>query len=165
MMPPMIRSVQLIDRDLVERTIENARTSPRLRKNHNFHESDEANPHRFLNAICRGSYCVPHRHVSPPKAESFLVLSGALRLVLFDDAGTPTHWYRLGEGGIYGIDVAPGLWHTVLALSDVAVCYEVKAGPYVPLSDKDFAPWAPREGAPDAATYLDRLDCLREDQP
>ncbi|MGC4065653.1 MAG: WbuC family cupin fold metalloprotein [Polyangiaceae bacterium] len=165
MMSSMIPGVQLIDRELLDRTIEDARRSPRLRKNYNFHASDDDNPHRFLNVICRGSYCAPHRHVSPPKPESFLVLSGALRLVIFEDDGTPAVWYRLGEGGIFGIDVAPGLWHTVLALSDVAVCYEVKPGPYVPLSDKDFAPWAPREGAPHVGSYLDGLQRLAETTP
>jgi len=37
------------------------------------------------------------------------------------------------------------------------VCYEVKPGPYLQANDKEFAPWAPREGDPDAARYLEEL--------
>jgi cupin fold WbuC family metalloprotein len=62
----------------------------------------------------------------------------------------------LGRDAI-GIDIAPGVWHSMAVLSPEAVCYEVKPGPYVATNDKDFAPWAPREGEPGAAAYLERL--------
>jgi hypothetical protein len=42
-------------------------------------------------------------------------------------------------------------------LSDHVVCFEVKPGPYSAANDKDFAPWAPREGDTGAATYLAAL--------
>ena len=55
------------------------------------------------------------------------------------------------------IDLPPGVWHTLAALSPHAVCYEVKPGPYLPANDKAFAPWAPREGEPGAPAYLASL--------
>jgi len=58
-----------------------------------------------------------------------------------------------------GIDIAPGIWHTAAALSDHAICFEVKPGPYVQAVDKEFAPWAPREGDPRSAGYLETLLC------
>lgn len=154
----MTQPVQRITQSLLDETITLARKSPRLRMNHNFHDSPVANPHRFLNAICRGSYCPPHRHVTPPKPESFLLLSGRLAFLLFDDEGRITECHRLGENGLLGVDVAPGLWHSIVALSDAAVCYEVKPGPYEPIADKDFAPFAPREGDPTAPAYLAKLE-------
>jgi hypothetical protein len=42
-------------------------------------------------------------------------------------------------------------------LTPHVVCFEVKPGPYSAANDKDFAPWAPREGDPRAGVYLDRL--------
>jgi len=60
----------------------------------------------------------------------------------------------LGRGGVVGVDVAPGVWHTTTALTDTAICFEVKPGPYDAATDKEFAPWAPREGDPAAAAYL-----------
>ncbi|HYP91193.1 MAG TPA: WbuC family cupin fold metalloprotein, partial [Polyangiaceae bacterium] len=123
----------------------------------NFHPDLADNPHRFLNAWTRGSYAAPHRHLAVPKPESFVVLQGELVAFLFDDEGVVTEHHVLGRGGVVGIDLAPGLWHTLAALTDTAVCFEVKAGPYDPATDKQFAPWAPREGEPEAAAYLERL--------
>ena len=56
-----------------------------------------------------------------------------------------------------GVDIQPGVWHTIAVLSDHVVCFEVKPGPYSVATDKDFAPWAPREGDPRAGAYLDML--------
>jgi cupin fold WbuC family metalloprotein len=150
-------SVQLIDLALFEKTVARAQASPRLRANHNFHSSAADNPHRFLNAFLRGSYAAPHRHLVPPKAESFIVLRGSLVCFLFNDAGRVTDRYVLGTGDLAGIDVPPGAWHTVAAVSDVAIAYEVKPGPWDPATDKEFAPWAPPEDATEAGTYLSEL--------
>jgi hypothetical protein len=40
------------------------------------------------------------------------------------------------------------------------VFLETKAGPYVPIGGQERAPWAPREGDPQAADYLARLERL-----
>ena len=130
-----------------------ARKSPRLRVNHNFHASMEENPHRFLNVMVKGTYIAPHRHLDPPKAESFLVLEGEVAFFIFDDAGRLVRSEAIGRDPM-GIDLTPGVWHTLTPISGHAVCYEVKPGPYSAANDKDFAPWAPREGDPGAAAYL-----------
>jgi cupin fold WbuC family metalloprotein len=147
---------QLLDRALFDSLSERAQQSPRLRANHNFHGSMEENPHRFLNVMARGTYVTPHRHLDPPKTEAFLALSGEIAVFLFDDEGNVTERHDLGRDPV-GIDIAAGVWHTVAVLSDIAVCYEVKPGPYTQANDKDFAPWAPREGDPRCAEYLERL--------
>jgi len=148
--------IQTFGPELFARLIGRARETPRRRINHNFHAAMEENPHRFLNAMLRGTYIAPHRHLAPPKAEAFLVLSGEVAFFVFDDAGAIAGTWRLG-GSSVGIDVPPGVWHTLAVLSPEAVCYEVKPGPYSAANDKDFAPWAPREGQPGAAAYLERL--------
>jgi cupin fold WbuC family metalloprotein len=162
---------QLLTDALFADLVQRAGKSPRRRINHNFHTGPEDNPHRFLNVFLRGSYVAPHRHLHPPKAESFIVLEGWMVVVTFDDAGAVDRGYLLGNGpppdalpacvdraqAARGIDLQPGVWHTVAALSDHAVCFEVKPGPWDPATDKEFAPWAPREGDPEAAAYLDRL--------
>jgi len=148
--------MQLIENSLFERLLARARQSPRRRINYNFHPTLEDNPHRFLNVMLRGTYIAPHRHLDPPKSESFLVLRGELAFFLFDDAGRVESVHRLGHDPL-GIDIGPGVWHTIAVLSDEAICYEVKPGPYSAANDKDFAPWAPREGDPVAPTYLASL--------
>jgi cupin fold WbuC family metalloprotein len=149
---------QLLTSVLFSELIERARQSPRRRVNHNFHSGPADNPHRFLNVILEGSYVAPHRHLNPPKAESFIVLEGSMAAYIFDNAGQVEQVHVLGQGpNPRGIDVPAGLWHSVIALTPHAVCYEVKPGPWDPASDKEFAPWAPREDDPRASAYLTSL--------
>jgi len=137
-----------------------ASESARKRLNYNFHAGPEDNPHRFLNVLLKGTYIRPHRHSEPPKSETFLVLEGQAKFVIFDDYGNVIEQHELGDASgprAWGIDCSSGTWHTIVALSDRAVCFEVKPGPWQPASDKEFAPWAPKEGDPAAEAYLKYL--------
>lgn len=152
-------NVVVISPELMAQVEAEARGSTRRRKNFNFHTSDADNPHRFLNVLVKGSYVQPHRHRDPGKAESFVILSGRVAVFLFDDRGAVTGCYVIGENpsmGV-GIDLLPGVWHCVTALTEVAACFEVKPGPWDPATDKEFAPWAPAEGDPESAAYLANL--------
>jgi len=153
----MNSQVQILDQALLDEVTARALTSARRRTNHNFHASAEDNPHRFLNALVKGTYCQPHRHASPPKSESFLVLRGRVAVFVFDGAGKAIETHVLSTDGTLAVDIPPGIWHCIAAVSDTAVCYEVKAGPWDPTTDKDFAPWAPAEGDPRAQVYLEML--------
>jgi cupin fold WbuC family metalloprotein len=152
-----MNGVQLISGDLIAGVLKQALQSPRRRMNFNFHGTPDENPHRFLNVMLRGTYIPPHRHREPPKAEAFLVLEGEIVAFLFDDEGRVAARHELGGPHGRGIDIAPGVWHTVAVLTEHAICYEVKAGPYSAANDKEFAPWAPREGDPRASAYLASL--------
>jgi cupin fold WbuC family metalloprotein len=153
--------VQIIDEDLFNQTAARARNAPRKRMNHNFHAGAADNPHRFLNVLLRGTYIRPHRHLQPPKSESFLVLEGVADVLLFSEDGSVIARYRLGEnvngGRRWGLDLVPGVWHTMVAISERVVCYEVKPGPWEPASDKEFAEWAPKEGEMGAQEFLEQL--------
>ena len=117
----------------------------------------------MLNALQPGSYIRPHRHHTPPKAESLILLSGSLGFVAFLDDGTvdsenlvllhPTR-------GAFAIDCRESVWHTFFALEPNTVLFEVKAGPFDPSAEKEFAPWAPAENAPEARSYLESLEQL-----
>lgn len=153
--------VQIITGQLFDEVASRAAASPRRRMNHNFHAGPDDNPHRFLNVLLRGTYIRPHRHIEPAKAETFLVLEGEAEVVIFDDSGSVTERHLLGgtsaAGKTWGIDIEPGVWHTIIAVTGRAVCFEVKPGPWEPSTDKDFASWAPREGDQEAEGYLRSL--------
>lgn len=153
----MSDDVQLIDVGLFDRVLARAEAAPRRRTNHNFHAGPEDNPHRFLNVMMRDTYVPPHRHVTPPKPEAFLVLRGRATVFVWTEDGRVRERHALGDGGPMGIDLAAGLWHSVLVESHHAVIYEVKPGPWDPSTDKDFARWAPREGEPGVAAFMERL--------
>jgi cupin fold WbuC family metalloprotein len=151
--------VQLLTGSLFHDLVEQAGRTARRRLNYNFHLGADDNPHRFLNVFLEGSYVRPHRHKDPPKSEAFLVLEGHMALFLFDDRGAVERSLVIGSGphDDRGVDLPPGLWHTVVALTPHAICYEVKPGPWNPATDKEFAAWAPEEGSAEAPAYLREL--------
>ncbi|PKL35388.1 MAG: cupin fold metalloprotein, WbuC family [Spirochaetae bacterium HGW-Spirochaetae-1] len=135
-----------------------AASLPRLRKNLNLHKPEDR-VQRFFNALEPGTYVRPHRHLDPPKVETFVIISGSFLTVIFDDDGSVTDVYRIDrDGGAIAIDILPGTWHSVVCERPGTVYFEVKDGPYVALTDKDFAPWAPAEGSDGAPSYLARLE-------
>jgi cupin fold WbuC family metalloprotein len=148
----------VLSRSLVEHATTASRESPRRRVIQPFHKSDADLLHRMLNVIQPDSYVRPHRHLDPPKSEAWVVLQGAVAFFTFEDDGRVRDCLGLEAGGErFGVDLAPGLYHGLVALAPDTVLYEVKNGPYAPANDKSFAPWAPEEGSPAAASYLARL--------
>jgi cupin fold WbuC family metalloprotein len=147
-----------INSEMTNSLTEQAGRSPRLRKNRNFH-SDYADPvNRMLNAFEPGTYVRPHKHESPDKCEVFILLTGRAAAIRFDDTGSIGEYAILdSENGNFGVEFAPREWHTIISLAPGTVLYEVKPGPYAPLTDKDFAPWAPAEGSAETGDYLDSL--------
>jgi len=150
MMP--LRLIAPADLNALSRT---ARTNPRLRQNLNLH-ADYAEPcQRLFNAVEPESYLRPHRHTDPPKPECFVAVRGRFQLLLFDDEGRVTERVDLSpDGPAVAIDLAAGVWHTIIALEPGSIFFETKPGPYVALTDKDFAPWAPAEGSEETKAYL-----------
>src|SRR5262245_7663109 len=141
----------LLSRATLETAVTYSRTSPRRRVIQPFHKRDSELLHRMLNVVQPGSYVRPHRHLDPPKDEAFIVLRGALAFFTFEDDGRIRDAARLApDGDAFGVDLGPGVFHSMVALSADTVIYEVKTGPYVRATDKDFAPWAPEEGQPEA---------------
>ncbi len=151
--------MQIIDRILLDRLSAEAAESPRLRKNHNFHLTYDEPCQRLLNALEPGTYIRPHRHLTPPKPETFVAIRGRMAALLFDDEGRIIRTIPFGTSGdAMGCDISAGAWHSVVCLGPASVFFETKPGPYEPLSDKDWAPWAPEEASAEAAEYLKGLE-------
>ena len=153
---PVSFGVRLLDLSVLEALSAEARSRPRLRMNANLHAMEDP-VHRLLNALEPGSYVRPHRHLDPPKDETYLVVRGALGLLLFEETGevASTTLLSAGPDGTFGADIPAGVFHTVVALEPGTVFFEVKVGPYVPPSGADVPSWAPPEGDP-AATAWER---------
>jgi cupin fold WbuC family metalloprotein len=145
-----------VGESLIARVVEASRESPRRRMVLPLHKGPEAVLQRMLNAVQPGSYIQPHRH-AVPRAESLILLRGAFRFVAFDESGEVRQAVDLRESGDLAVDIEPGIYHSMVALLPDSVVFEVKTGPYDPDGDKDFASWAPREGSPEAASWLEEL--------
>lgn len=138
--------MKVIDKRLLDETSEKAKASPRFRINYNFHEQLDDPINRLLNAMEPETYIRPHRHLNPPKEEIFFILRGKVMLFVFDDKGNITDKLLMGpEEGVYGAELPAGTWHSLLVLETNTVLYEVKPGPFVPLSEEDMAAWSPEQ--------------------
>jgi cupin fold WbuC family metalloprotein len=155
-----------IDDRLFAAVAEEARTSPRRRRNRNLHQHGDA-VQRFLNVLQPGTYVRPHRHLRDPAGtgfECFLVLQGAIGLVLLDRRGELLECHRLdATGPLRGIELAEGQFHTLVALRPDSVIFELKQGPYQPATDKDFLAASPPEDSPAAAAWEQRWRALFAD--
>ncbi len=116
-----------------------ARQSPRLRANRNLHAELSDPVQRLAIAMEPETHVRPHRHLQT--WEMLMPLRGRFIVLLFDDAGRVTGRTVLGEGCSV-IEFPAGTWHAVLSLDSGGVIFEVKQGPYAPLTHAEFAPWA-----------------------
>ena len=123
--------MKIIDEDLLNEVSEQAKTSPRLRMNYNFHQSLEDKCHRFLNAVEPGTEVPIHRH--PTKDETFVILRGKVKVSTYDDEGNVKEDFILSpEDGKYGVDIKKNVWHSLESLETGSVIFECKEGPFVP---------------------------------
>ena len=123
--------MKIIDERLLDEVSVKAKDSPRLRMNHNFHQSLEDKCHRFLNAVEPGTEVPIHKH--PTKDETFVILRGKVRVTTHNDDGSIIEDVVLcAEEGRYGVNIPKGVWHTIEALEPNSVIFECKEGPFVP---------------------------------
>ena len=122
--------IMVIDKALLDKVSEQAKASPRLRMNYNFHQSLEDKCHRFLNAVEPGTVVPIHKH--PTKDESFVILRGKVRVTTHNDDGSIIEEVVLSqESGNYGVDIPKNVWHKLESLESGSVIFECKEGPFV----------------------------------
>jgi cupin fold WbuC family metalloprotein len=146
--------------DIIEAKSRDAKQNSRKREILALQRGNADTLQRMINAIEPGSYVQPHRHHAPPKAESVVLLAGSIGFVPFHDDGTPDYASCVlldRTRGSIALDCRESIWHTFFALEPNTVVFESKSGPFDPSTDKEFAPWAPAEGSPEASAYLEQL--------
>ena len=123
--------MRIIDYYLLEDVSKQAKASPRLRMNYNFHQSLEDKCHRMLNAIEPGTIVPIHKH--PTKDESFVVLRGKVKVSTYNDDDSVIESVVLcQEDGRYGVDIPKNVRHNLEALAPDSIIFECKEGPFVP---------------------------------
>ena len=126
----VVEKYMIIDTDLLDAVSKQAKESPRLRMNYNFHRSLDDKCHRFLNAVEPGTEVPIHRH--PIKDETFVLLRGRVRVTTHNDDGSEIESVVLSlEDGVYGVDIPKGVWHKLESLKAGSVIFECKEGLFV----------------------------------
>ena len=122
----------LINEELLDRVTGEAKRSPRLRMNYNFHETLDAKAQRLLNALEPGTVLPVHRHCQT--AETYLVLRGVIKVLFYDDRKRLLETFLLDpREGNYGVHIPKGQWHTLEVLESGTVIFEVKDCPLMPV--------------------------------
>ena len=120
----------IIDTELLDKVAEQAKASPRLRMNYNFHQSLDELCHRFINAVEPGTEVPIHKH--PTKDETFVILRGKVRVTTHRGDGSIIEDVVLSqESGNYGVDIPKNVWHKLESLEPGSVIFECKEGPFV----------------------------------
>ena len=147
--------MKLVTDNLVDKLISAAKDSGRLRKNHNFHDEPGASVQRFCNAFEPGTYVRPHRHNRENGWEFFIALKGRAVVLTFTNEGQVIDRIKISPlGPVYGIEIPANTWHAIASLETGTVLFELKEGPYLPKSDKEFAQWSHMEGEADAGELV-----------
>ena len=129
--------MELINEELLNRVSGLAKESPRLRMNFNFHKNLEAKAQRLLNALEPGTLLPIHRHRHT--AETYILIRGKIKVIFYDNEGKITEEATLDpKCGKYGINIPENQWHTIDVLESGSVIFEVKDGPYSPISPEDM---------------------------
>ncbi|MCO7189632.1 MULTISPECIES: WbuC family cupin fold metalloprotein [unclassified Pseudoalteromonas] len=148
-----------LDNAFCEQLILKANESPRKRSHYNLHQALDEPVQRLAIALKKGTYVRPHHHPQCNKWELLLALRGSVMFVVFNSEGVILEKFVLSpDDALSGIEVQPDTWHMVYPITDHAVIFEVKEGPYTPSVTSDFAQWAPAEGSAQVAHFLDWVD-------
>ena len=111
--------IKLVDNKLIEKVSAEAKASPRLRMNYNFHEDLSDKCQRLLNALEPGTVMPIHHHKVD---EMWMVIRGRLRLTIHNDSGAVIESYELSPTlGCYGANIPAGTWHSLECLESGTV--------------------------------------------
>ena len=129
--------MEIINSKLLDKVSYKAKESSRFRMNYNFHKSLDSKAQRLLNALEPGTILPIHRHRNT--SETYILLRGRLNVILYSDKREVINTFELNQkAGVFGIDIPVNQWHTIEVLETGTVIFEVKDGPYTPITDKDI---------------------------
>ncbi|MBL4759666.1 MAG: WbuC family cupin fold metalloprotein [Mariprofundaceae bacterium] len=101
--------------------------------------------HEMIIVMMHGIYVPPHRHVD--KSESFHIIEGQMKVVIFEDDGQVQKIIDLGDvasGRAVFYRLASPKYHLVIPETEFVVFHEVTNGPFKKV-DFHSVPWAPDE--------------------
>lgn len=146
--------------------LQQAKESSRLRAHQNLHQSYQEPVQRLYIGLLKGSYIPPHCHKHSHQWEFFQVISGVIKLIVFDAKGVVTDIYHLGEEqGRHAVQLPPETIHTLVPLSDEAILFELKQGPFNANEAKDVPAWSIGENDCVGPEMAMRLENIQLGQP
>lgn len=116
----------------LELLLQKASNSPRKRAHLNLHTSFDDKVQRLYIALLKGSYVEPHFHALAHQWEMFIVQNGVLKVTLHNKDGSVISSILVGdEQNVQAIEFKPGDIHSVECISEQALMFEIKEGPFI----------------------------------
>lgn len=126
-----------LDKDLLDQITLKAKESPRLRMNHNLHDSLDSKVQRLFNALEPGTILPIHRHQNTD--ETYILIRGKIEVLFYDENKNIIDRFIMGhDQESFGVHIPKGTWHTIDVLESGSVIFEVKEGPYQAISENDI---------------------------
>lgn len=127
----------ILDKRFLDELSEKAKQSPRLRMNYNLHDSLDSKAQRLFNGLEIGTILPIHRHTFT--SETYILIRGGLKVTLLDDNKNILEESELNlEKGVFGFQIPANTWHKVEVLENDTVIFEVKDGPYTPITSENL---------------------------
>jgi cupin fold WbuC family metalloprotein len=149
------------DDDVIAELKRIAAQNPRLRSRLCTHPDPSSGLHEMLIVHHREAYVRPHKHFGKP--ESFHVIEGTARVVVFEDDGKIRDVLDMapyGQGKLCYYRMPDEVFHSILITSEWLVFHETTAGPFDP-SRTAFPDWAPDGSDAEAVrSYIAGVEAL-----
>src|ERR1700742_3115028 len=153
------------DDDVIAELKRIAAQNPRLRSRLCTHPDPSSGLHEMLIVHHREAYVRPHKHFGKP--ESFHVIEGTARVVIFEHDGSIRDVLEMapyGHGKLCYYRMPDDVFHSILITSEWLVFHETTAGPFDP-SRTAFPDWAPDGSDPVAVrSYVMKIQALAAQQ-
>jgi len=137
----------VIDNQLLDSLLEQAKSSPRLRQNFDLRTSTEDTSQRMLNALQPDTVVPIHRHEDT--SETVICLCGRLEEIIYEEVveyvrektsrteevlrkqtfKEVSRQLLCPAEGLYGIQIPKGAWHTIRVI-EPSVIFEAKDGAF-----------------------------------
>lgn len=106
------------------------------------HKNPQCLSHEMIVLIRSGEYYRPHKHLS--KMDTMLIIEGELAVFTFDNDGGIIDYCRLMPGLSIIYKTAMNVYHAAYPISNTAIYFESREGPFTEAGDSVFAPWSPQ---------------------
>ena len=133
--------INITNEDILE-CLQEAKQESNLRSRILMHDTTDNPIQEMLIVLDHDSYVMPHSQSN--RIKSYIVISGKMRFISFDDVGNITETCTLSDKASDSriIRFDSSSWHTVVAISDNVIYVEIAEGPY---HGSTWAPWAPND--------------------
>ena len=142
----------------IEILISMARCTKRERIRICAHSSPDHPVHDMLIVHFHNTYVRPHKHLN--RDETFHVIQGKFKIIIFNDDGTINKFFDMseyGSGKYFFFRMSNSYYHTVIPLTNTVVFHETTQGPFSS-EDTIFPDWAPDGSSEEKnSTYMHLL--------